>query len=82
MALNSLARGDANEDSDLDLLILTRGETDGVERAAFRAVRVVERELDYPFAVCPHVMTKQHFDDLVRRERLFARVQDPPLTSR
>lgn len=69
----SRARGEARADSDLDLLVLTRGEADSVRAQASWAVMQVYQELDYPFPISAQVMAQAHFDELVRRERLFAR---------
>jgi len=69
----SRARGDAHEESDLDVLILTRGDASEIEAEVFRAARCVLEELGYPFPISPQVMTRAHFDELLRRERLFAR---------
>lgn len=68
----SRARGDARQDSDLDLLVLTPGEDDPVRAQASWAAMRVYQELDYPFPISAQVMTSAHFDELVRRERLFA----------
>lgn len=69
----SMARGEARVDSDLDLLILTEGDAFAFEDEVFRAVRLALEALHYPFCISPLVMTKDHFDELLRRERLFAR---------
>lgn len=68
----SRARGDAHEESDLDVLILTRGDVNRIDSEVFRATRLVLEELGYPFPISPLVMSRAHFDELLRRERLFA----------
>lgn len=72
-AFGSRPRGDAEEDSDLDLLVLADEEDPEVERQLFRVAREVSAELGYPFYISPHLMARSHFEELVRRERLFAR---------
>jgi len=69
----SRARGDARAESDLDVLVLTSGPDGPVRRLASEAVFEAYRVLDYPFPISPQVMTQDHFDELLRRERLFAR---------
>ena len=52
----SRARGDAREDSDLDILVLTHGDDTQVRREASEAVQEVYRALDYPFPISTQVM--------------------------
>lgn len=68
----SRARGDAHEESDLDLLVLIPDNEQSVRRLAAEAVFRVYAELDYPFVISPQVMSHDHFAELLRRERLYA----------
>ena len=63
----SMARGDANEDSDVDILVI-------LERASFadrgRAIDLAtELGLADGLAISPIVLTPEEWEDLVRRER-------------
>jgi len=69
----SRARGEAREDSDMDVLVLTVGDPALVKRHVSEAALGAEGELGYPFVISPLVMSRAHFDELLRRERLLAR---------
>lgn len=72
----SMARGDAHEDSDLDVLILVdRWEAEIQKGVAFAAFDVYD-ELDLPYGISPLVMSESHFEELRRHERLLAREVD------
>jgi uncharacterized protein len=66
----SYARGDADEDSDVDILVLIDGLTDlEIGVAAGEAGYVIVETL-LPLAPLP--MSTEHFEELLRRERLLA----------
>jgi predicted nucleotidyltransferase len=57
----SRARGDAKSDSDLDLLVVTRGATPTEQRAYRQSLYRVCRGFGVP--VEPHVMTEENFEE-------------------
>ena len=67
-----MARGEAHEESDLDVLILVNDDDRQLRELIFKANSEVEAELGYPFAISPCIMTESHFQELLSRERLFA----------
>lgn len=69
----SMARGEAHEDSDLDVLVLIDREDDALDLTVVRAALQIAREMDLPFPISPLTMTWEHFEELQRRERLLAR---------
>ncbi len=72
MALfGSWARGEANEESDVDVLVVLSHAT-GTDRA--RAIDVGGRiGLERGLAIAPLVLTESEWDNLLRRERRLAR---------
>lgn len=69
----SQARGDAHEDSDLDLFV----KVDVKDRALVHGIRdlaceISEQETAYRPALSPLIMAREHFDELLRRERRIA----------
>jgi uncharacterized protein len=67
----SYARGDADEDSDVDVLVLVDGLTDlEIGTAAGEAAAVI---LASGLPLAPLPMSTERFDELRRRERLLAR---------
>ena len=66
----SRARGEAREGSDLDVFVMVDTEDRKVWTAVQHAAVGYEREL--PFAITPLIMTREHFEELYRRERLIA----------
>jgi uncharacterized protein len=67
----SYARGEADEDSDVDVLVLVDGLTDlEIGTAAGEAAPVI---LDYKLPIAPLPMSTERFEELRRRERLLAR---------
>jgi predicted nucleotidyltransferase len=70
----SRARGDAEEDSDIDLLVLVRDEPTAGDRtrlSALAADLAVETRAFLPFSLI--LMSRARFDELLARERRFAR---------
>jgi uncharacterized protein len=66
----SFARGDADEDSDVDVLVLVDGLTDlEIGRAAEEAAPVI---MASGLAIAPLPMSTERFAELRRRERLLA----------
>lgn len=70
----SQARGDAHEDSDLDLFV----KVDVKDRALVHGIRdlaceISEQETAYRPALSPLIMAREQFDELLRRERRIAR---------
>lgn len=70
----SYARGEAHEDSDVDVLVLVDGLTDREIGAAAGDAAVVAMETGAALAPLP--MATERLDDLRRSERLLARVLD------
>jgi uncharacterized protein len=70
----SYARGDANDDSDIDVLVLVDGLTDLEIGVAAGAVAKIILESKLPLAPLP--MSTERFDELRRRERRLAREID------
>ena len=68
----SMARGDAHDESDLDLLLITRNEDRAVRDAIFAITSQVEFELGFPFAISPCIVSEGRMRDLREREALFA----------
>lgn len=72
----SMARDDAHEGSDLDILVLVDVWEPEIQRGiAFAALDVVD-ELDLPYIICPLIMSQAHFEDLRHTDRLLAREVD------
>jgi len=69
----SAARGEERPDSDLDVFVMVDERDLDIDRTIVFAACDVYDELDLPFIISPLIMTRQHFDDLVRSERLIAR---------
>lgn len=69
----SMARGDAHEASDLDILVLVDAWEPLVHRAITSAAVDVCDALDLPFMISPVIMSVTHFEALRRNERLLAR---------
>lgn len=70
----SMARGDANEDSDLDLFV----KVDQKDRPLVRGIvdaacEISEAETAYRPVLSPLVMSRDHFEELLQRERRIAR---------
>lgn len=66
----SRARGEGNEDSDLDLLVLLDRYDEKVKIKIWDAADAVFSTTD--ILLSPQVLSRQRFDDLKRRERLIA----------
>jgi predicted nucleotidyltransferase len=67
----SWARGEAGEDSDVDVAVVVEGLTRDEWRDAVSDA--VDVELEGGVTLSPYVVPSEHFDLLVRRERLIAR---------
>lgn len=67
----SWARGEAGEDSDVDVAVVIEGLTRDEWRDAVSDA--VDVELETGATLSPFVVSGEHFDLLVRRERLIAR---------
>ncbi len=67
----SYARGEAHEDSDVDILVLLRSATHAERARAIDVGGLLGFELLLPIA--PVVMTETEWAELVRRERLLVR---------
>lgn len=70
----SYARGEAGEDSDIDVLVLVDGLTDREWRVVFDDLTPVLLETGLPIA--PLAMSTQHLESLRKAERLLARDLD------
>jgi predicted nucleotidyltransferase len=70
----SYARGEANEDSDVDVLVVVDGLTDMEMFDVVSAATPVLLESGLPLA--PLLMASEKLDEMRRRERLLARVLD------
>lgn len=70
----SHARGEANNDSDIDVLVLVDGLTDMEQWDAAGMVAPILMKTNLPFTALP--MATERFEDLRRRERLLAREID------
>ncbi|MBI4367625.1 MAG: nucleotidyltransferase domain-containing protein [Deltaproteobacteria bacterium] len=66
----SRARGEGNEDSDLDLLVLLDRYDEEIKIQIWDAADAVFSATD--ILLSPQVLSRRHFDDLKRRERLIA----------
>lgn len=69
----SRARGDAREDSDLDLFVMYEQEDDRVKRSLIDLAWDVAYELELPYTPSVQAMSREHFDRILRLEHLFAR---------
>lgn len=69
----SRARGEAREDSDLDVLVLVNSDDPRLRTTIAHAAWDIGYERELPFPISPLVMTREHFEELQRRERLIAR---------
>lgn len=67
----SWARGEANEDSDVDVLVLLRGGSFAERARALDIGALVG--LDHGLALAPVVLDPGEWEDMVRRERRFSR---------
>ena len=67
----SYARGEASEDSDIDVLVLIDGLTPMEQWDAAGVITPILLETGLPFSALP--MSTEHFEELRRRERLLAR---------
>ena len=68
----SRARGDARPDSDLDLLVLTRRNSAELRERVHEVAARVSLARGWPFTLMPQIMTTEHFQGLLRAERLYA----------
>ena len=68
----SMARGDATDASDLDLFVLVDAPEGSLDDPIISAACDIYREFDFPFPISPHIMSRGHFEELIRRERLLA----------
>lgn len=68
----SRARGDARPDSDLDLLVLTRRNCAELRERVHEVAASVSLGRGWPFTLMPQIMTCEHFEGLLRGERLYA----------
>ncbi len=69
----SQARGEAKEDSDVDLFVLLDERDVAADKAIAEAVYETYTAYEYELFLAPLIMSGAHFQDLVRRERLIAR---------
>lgn len=69
----SRARDEAGEDSDLDLVVMTRSDGPRVRAGLQDAVWDVAAEFGFPYPVVPLILSRERFEDLRRRERLIVR---------
>ncbi len=67
----SQARGEAHEDSDLDVLILVDREDKWIRDTMYSVVAAVEAELNYQLPISPCLMSQAHYQELLDRELLF-----------
>ena len=71
VVFGSVARGDAHEDSDVDVLVLLDGPTFAERRCAIDIGGSIGIEMRLPIA--PVVLSCEEWQDLTKRERCFAR---------
>ena len=64
----SRARGEGDEESDVDILVLLK-EADSVSRRAVYEL-VADILLDYEIDISPLVLSQDHYEDMKKRERL------------
>jgi len=69
----SRARGDAHEDSDLDILVLVDGDEHLLLRPIAAVATEVMREMELPFNISPLVLDRPHLEALQQREVRLAR---------
>ncbi|MBI3930037.1 MAG: nucleotidyltransferase domain-containing protein [Armatimonadetes bacterium] len=69
----SRARGDWNEGSDLDILVLVDHRDPSLDRTILEASCSVEEELGFTFLISPRIMAQEHFEELLQRELRLAR---------
>ena len=69
----SMARGDAHEGSDLDVFVMVDERDVDLDKSIRDAAYDVTYELDLPHPISPRIMSRDHFQDLLRLERLLAR---------
>lgn len=65
----SRARGEGDEESDLDVLVLLKEDSLAVRNQILDIA--TDLFLEYEIDISPTVMTQTHFEDMKRRERLF-----------
>lgn len=68
----SMARGNAHEGSDVDVLVLVDERDLAVVDAIVAAKVEVENEVDAPFTISPLILSQAHFNELRARERRIA----------
>lgn len=69
----SKARGDAREESDIDLLVLTADEPAAEDRARVSGLASrIQRSTRSFLILSPIIMSRAQFEELCARERLFA----------
>jgi predicted nucleotidyltransferase len=67
----SQARGEAHENSDLDLLVLVDREEKWVRDVVYSVVAAVEAEINYRLPISPCLMSQARYQELLDRELLF-----------
>lgn len=68
LLFGSRARGEGNEESDVDILVLLNEAPASVRGRLFEIA--ADLLLEYEIDLSPLVMSKTHFEDMKRRERL------------
>ena len=64
----SRARGEGDENSDLDILVLLKEETSTIRNFTFELAADIF--LEFEIDISPLVMSQNHFEDMKKRERL------------
>lgn len=68
----SVARGEQHAESDLDVFVMVDEIDSEIKYGICDAAWSVNYELDMPFQISTLVMSKEHFEELLRRERRIA----------
>ncbi|MHB2016114.1 MAG: nucleotidyltransferase family protein [Candidatus Xenobia bacterium] len=69
----SMARGEAHDESDLDVFVMIENDDLQLRRSVVKVAYEVAQALDFPFVISPLIMTREHFQLLLSRERRIAR---------
>ena len=68
----SVARGEAREDSDLDVFVMTDTDDDSLTRGIVEVAYDISDQHDLTWWLTPFIRSRERFEELQRRERLIA----------